>query len=130
MSDIRLREIPFELDGVKYTLRCNMNVLADVQEAYGGDLTPALSMRGTLRSALEFLAAMLNEDAEIRGLFEPGVTPDGYPCAPELSKRFTARQLGRKLKRDQIPMTQIFSLVTAELTPPRAEGQEHGPEGN
>ena len=130
MSDIRLREIPFELDGVKYTLRCNMNVLADVQEAYGGDLTPALSMRGTFHSALEFLAAMLNEDAEIRGLFEPGVTPDGYPCAPELSKRFTARQLGRKLKRDQIPMTQIFSLVTAELTPPRAEEQEKGPEGN
>ena len=130
MSDIRLREIPFELDGVKYTLRCNMNVLADVQEAYGGDLTPALSMRGTFHSALEFLAAMLNEDAEIRGLFEPGVTPEGNPCAPELSKRFTARQLGRKLKRDQIPMTQIFSLVTAELTPPRAEGKESGPEGN
>ena len=130
MSDIRLREVPFELDGRRYTLRCNMNVLADVQEAYGGDLTPALSMRGTLRSVLEFLAAMLNEDAETRGLFDPGITPQGYPCAPELETRFTARQLGRKLKREDIPMAEIFAMVQAEIAPRRAEAQEKGPEGN
>lgn len=130
MSDLRLREIPFELDGVSYTLRCNMNVLADVQEAYDGNLAPALSTRGTLRSALEFLAAMLNEDADQRGLFEPGVTPEGNPCAPELDKRFTARQLGRKLKREQIPMVEIFQLVTAELTPQRAPEQTDGQTGN
>ena len=130
MSDVRLREVPFELDGRSYTLRCNMNVLADVQEAYNGDLGPALSTRGTLRSALEFLAAMLNEDADRQGLFDPGVTRDGYPCAPELDKRFTARQLGRKLKREEIPMVEIFTLVTAELTPGRAPDQAEELEGN
>lgn len=130
MSDIRLQEVPFTFEGRAYTLRCNMNVLADVQEAYNGDLGPALSSRGTLRSALEFLAAMLNEDADQRGLFDPGVTPGGYPCAPELSKRFTARQLGRKLKREEIPMVEIFKLVTTELTPGRATEQAEGPEGN
>ena len=30
--DIRLETMPFELDGKTYQLRCNMNVLADVQE--------------------------------------------------------------------------------------------------
>lgn len=130
MSDIRLREVPFELDGRHYTLRCNMNVLADVQEAYNGDLTPALNMRGTLRSVLEFLAAMLNEDADQRGLFEPGVSPEGYPCAPELSRRFTAKQLGRKLKRSDIPMSKIFALVQAEIAPKRDDAQEAAPEGN
>ena len=130
MNDIRLREAPFELDGKSYTLRCNMNVLADVQEAYGGNLAPALSTRGTLRSALEFLAAMLNEDADLRGLFEPGVTPEGYPCAPELEKRFTAKMLGRKLKREDIPLTKIFALVTAELTPERPDDAAAEPGGN
>lgn len=116
MSDIRLKEYPFEFEGRSYTLRCNMNVLADVQEAYNGDLTPALSLKGTLHSALEFLAAMLNEDADCRGLFESG----------ELPKRFTAKQLGRKLKREQIPMVEIFSIVTAELTPEAAEEPAEG----
>lgn len=130
MSDIRLREVPFELDGRHYTLRCNMNVLADVQEAYNGDLGPALSKRGTLHSALEFLAAMLNDDADLQGLFDPGTTPEGYPRAPELEKRFTARQLGRKLKREEIPLVEIFKLVTVELTPERASVQGEEPEGN
>lgn len=116
MSDVRLREVPFELDGRPYTLRCNMNVLADVQEAYGGDMTPALSTRGTLHSSLEFLAAMLNEDADLQGLFASG----------ELPERFTARKLGRKLKREQIPMLEIFQLVTAELSPDSAAGQSGG----
>lgn len=113
MSDIRLRELPYEFEGRTYTLRCNMNVLADVQEAYKGDITPALSTRGTLHSALEFLAAMINEDADLQGLLDSGEV-----------KRVTAKQLGRKLKREQIPMVEIFSIVTAELTPENAEASE------
>lgn len=116
MSDIRMKEVPFEFEGRTYTLRCNMNVLADVQEAYNGDITPALSTRGTLRSSLEFLAAMLNEDADLRGLFASG----------ELTKRFTARELGRKLKREQIPMAEIFTIVTTELTPENVETVDEG----
>lgn len=116
MSDLRLKEFPFEFEGRRYTLRCNMNVLADVQEAYAGDISPALSTRGTLRSSLEFLAAMLNDDADLQGLFTSG----------ELTERFTARKLGRKLKREQIPMVEIFSLVTAELSPDPAGEKTEG----
>lgn len=130
MSDVRLKKLPYELDGQQYTLRCNMNVLADVQEAYGGDLAPALSTRGTLRSGLEFLAAMLNDDADQRGYFEPGVTEQGYPCAPVLSKRFTAKALGRRLRREQIPFVEIMKLVTHELTPDTAQQEAETESGN
>lgn len=119
--DIRLDELPFDYDGKHYILRCNMNVLADVQIAYDGDLSPALNDRGTLRSVLEFLAAMMNDYADEQGWFDPGVTQEGYPCAPELSKRFTARQLGRKLRREEIPQTEIFALVVKAIVPLRAQ---------
>ena len=122
--DVRLDSLPFDFEGRHYILRCNMNVLADVQIAYNGDLTPALNDRGTLRSVLEFLAAMMNDYADEQGWFEPGTTEQGFPCAPELAKRFTARSLGRKLRRDQIPQKDIFLLVGRALVPQRAKTEE------
>lgn len=70
---IRLEEKPFELDGQRYMLRCNMAVLERIEEAHG-DLegVMALSVR---QSSLELLAAMLNEDAGLRGL-DATWTPD------------------------------------------------------
>lgn len=121
--DLRLEELPFEYDGRRYLLRCNMNVLADVQIAYDGNLTPALNTRGTLRSVLEFLAAMMNDYADEQGWFDPGTTAEGYPCAPELAKRFTARSLGRKLRREQIPVAEIFGLVGRALVPETAKNE-------
>ena len=61
MEDIRLKHEPFEFDGRTYMLSCNMNVLADVQSAYGGDISRALNGRATTASFLEFLTAMLND---------------------------------------------------------------------
>ena len=91
--DIRLKTIPFEFEGKTYTLACNMNVLADVQEAFGGDLDAALQAKSSVRSALEFLAAMLNDSADSNGWHE----------------RFTARQLGRKIPaRNNL---ELFSMV-------------------
>lgn len=126
--DIRLQELPFDLDGLHFRLKCNMNVLADVQEAYGGDMGPALSTRGTLRSSLEFLAAMLNDYADEQGWLAPGVTSDGAVSPPLLARRYTARALGRRLRREQVPMTEIFRLVTAALTPEKAEEDAAEPE--
>lgn len=122
--DVRLDSLPFDFEGRHYILRCNMNVLADVQIAYNGDLTPALNDRGTLRSVLEFLAAMMNDYADEQGWFEPGTTEQGFPCAPELAKRFTARSLGRKLRREDIPKAEIFRLVWAGITPQRSQTDE------
>lgn len=124
MMDLRLETLPFDYDGKHYQLRCNMNVLADVQIAYNGNLTPALNDKGTFRSVLEFLAAMMNDWADEQGWFEPGVTPEGYPCAPELPRRFTARALGRKLRREDIPMQEIFALVGRALVPQRAKTEQ------
>lgn len=43
MIDMRLERVPFEFDGHTFQLCCNMNVLADVQEAFDGKISEALS---------------------------------------------------------------------------------------
>ena len=101
MRDIRLEEIPFELDGKTYLLRCNMNVLADVQNAFGGTISGALSGENPLQSVLEFLAAMLNDYAD----------EQGWP------ERYTAKQIGRKLPMYAALQTDIMGLVTRSITP-------------
>lgn len=102
MSDIRLESIPFELQGKTYQLRCNMNVLADVQEEYGGDLGAAINEASPIRSVLHFLAAMLNDYAE----------EQGWP------ERFSHRQLGRIFPNaKKIPAADVMRLVTTALVP-------------
>ena len=80
MEDVRLKTADFELGGKRYILRCNNNVLADVQEAFGS-MAEALSGRHSMRTALTFLAAMLNDWAD----------EQGWP------ERFTSRSAGRLL---------------------------------
>lgn len=87
MSDIRLKTVDYELGGRTYQLTCNMNVLADVQEAYNGSLVRALNTSSGLKGTLVFLAAMLTDAADTQGVEDA----DGCPM------RFTARELGRKL---------------------------------
>lgn len=104
MRDVRLEEMPFEYKGKTYLLRCNMNVLADVQNAYDGDLGAALDEGKTLRSVTEFLAAMLNDYAD----------EQNWP------ERVTAKQLGRELKYYEIPRNDIMRIVTSALIPDTA----------
>lgn len=108
MSDIRLEQMPFEVDGKTYQLRCNMNVLADVQELHNGDFVSSLNGGTTMKSALEFLAAMLNDYADEQGWEE----------------RFTARKLGRKLSLVDLPVDKIMRLVIRSITPESAETEE------
>lgn len=105
MSDIRLEELPFEIGGKTYQLRCNMNVLADVQEEVGGTIGDALSGDRPVRSVLMFLAAMLNDYADEMGWTE----------------RFTAKELGRRMQYNQIPMTGIMGLVRRSISPPETD---------
>ena len=105
MRDIRLEEIPFEFDGKRYMLRCNMNVLADVQEAYGGDFGKALAVKNSTGSAMEFLAAMLNDYAD----------EQGWP------EHWTARQVGRKIGIRENPSQMVMGLVLRSITPQSAE---------
>lgn len=62
---IRLEEKPFELNGKRYLLRCNMAVLEAYEEACG-DIQAA--MEQPVRSAmLTLLQLMLNDYAEEQG---------------------------------------------------------------
>ena len=87
MEDIKPREVAWRFDGRDWVLRCNNNVLAEVQEINGGDFSPILSTRRTMKSVLQLLAAMLNDYAdEMRWTDD-----DGFAI------RYTEKQLGRRL---------------------------------
>lgn len=109
MSDIRLEQMPFVIGEKTYQLRCNMNVLADVQELYEGDFISALDGKSTMKSALAFLAAMLNDYADEMG----------WP------ERYTARSLGRMFVLSDLPIDKIMALVVRSITP---EATEETPE--
>lgn len=112
MRDIRLEEIPFDFDGKTFLLRCNMNVLADVQDAFGGNIGTALSGGNLFRSVLEFLAAMMNDYADEKGW----------------TTRYTARSLGRKLSQNTLPASEIMGLVTRSIAPAGDDTDEIRPE--
>ena len=107
MRDIRLEEIPFEFDGKSYKLRCNMNVLADVQDKFGGSIGGALNGDHPMRAVLEFLAAMLND----------------YADEQDWTERFTAKDIGRKTTLYSLPVSDIMGLVSRAMTPPQKTGE-------
>lgn len=106
-ADLRLKELDFPFDERDYKLRCNMNVLADVQEDFGGRITPAVTGDAAIKSTLSFLAAMLNDYAEDMG----------WP------ERYTRRELGKKLGWEgynRLPKDEIMQLVADAILPPEA----------
>ena len=123
MADLRLETLPFEFEGRRYLLRCNMNVLADVQEMNDGVISPALEGKRAQKSVLQFLAAMMNDYADEQGWFDE--PEDGGE--PVLAKPFTPRGLGRVLNIFDVPSAQILGLVTRAITPARkAKEDESG----
>lgn len=108
MVEMRLKTTPFEFDGKLFELRCNMNVLADVQDAYGGNFSKALN--GKARSVLHFLAAMLNDYADSVGWEE----------------RYTSRDVGRALRPSQL--TEMTLLVMPLVTDALMSDDEPEPE--
>ena len=126
MADLRLETLPCEYEGRRYLLRCNMNVLADVQEMNGGTISPALEGKRGQKTALQFLAAMMNDYADEQGWFDE--PEDGGE--PVRAKPFTPRGLGRVLSIFEVPSAQILGLVTRALTPVKTaqdEGNETEP---
>ena len=113
MEDIRLRREPFEFDGKTYMLCCNMNVLADVQAAFGGDISRALSGKATAATFLEFLPAMRNDYAE----------EQGWPL-------LTRREVGRKLPPARLNEMRdtVMSLVLSSLKSEASEPEPETPE--
>lgn len=104
MRDIRMEELPFEFDGKLFQLRCNMNVLADVQERFDGSIMEALSGGNPMQSVLEFSAAMLNDYADEKG----------WP------ERYTAKDVGRRMSFANFPFKEIMGLVSRAMIPEKA----------
>lgn len=118
-DDIRIQELHFVFEGRKYNLRCTMNVVADVQAQNGGDLMSALNDVSPFQSVLVWLAAMMNNYAEVMGWED---------FAP-----YTARALGNKLTPNQVPLTDIMGLVRSSLfvqSEAEADQQSEGNEKN
>ena len=105
MRDIRLEEMPFEFDGKTFLLCCNMNVLADVQDAFDGQISGALSGESPTKSVLAFLTAMLNDYAE----------GQGWP------ERYSMREVGRRLTPAMTPSAAIMGLVSRAVAPPNPD---------
>lgn len=108
--DIRQKALPFAFEGRTYKLRCNMNVLADVQEASGGQISTSLSGKAGLKSCLMYLAAMMTDYADEQSWTDA----DGMPLT------FTWRALGRALRAEDVPQAEILGLVLDALTPPKS----------
>ena len=113
--DMRLKELAICLDGQRYVLRCNMNVLAELQEACGG-LGSLLESKMGLRSFNRLLAAMVNEAADAAGL----------------DVRYTDKEIGRKLgwKDFQRYKDDVFALFIAAISGEGGEDTEQPAEGN
>ena len=117
MIDVRpIKPIPLELEGVRFDLRINNNVLADVQAMCGGDLLGTLTAGGTSRSILQFVAAAVNEDADLRGLRDD----KGLPVA------YTWRQVGRLLTEEQLAA--IAPLISRAIIAAVFPGEGEAPE--
>ena len=92
MEDVKPREVAWRFDGRDWVLRCNNNVLAEVQEINGGEFSPILSRKRTLKSVLQLLAAMLNDYADE----QKWVDEKGFAI------RYTEKQIGRRLSYDTV----------------------------
>lgn len=115
MGDVRQKTAEYEYAGRIYNLTCNMNVLADVQEEYDGDLMRALRSVTSFKSTLRFLAAMLNDAAETQDLRGEGGK----------LLRVTARELGRNLNIDQVKdVTPLIMKLIIEAVPVEEDAEK------
>lgn len=102
--DIRLKTAKYTFDGQEMTLCCNMNVLADVQEMFGGNISKALRS-ATTKTIMCFLTAMINDYLDSEGS----------------DKSYTVKQVGRLIPPSQL--SGVTSLVM-DLTAAALRGDE------
>lgn len=114
--DVRFKEVPFHFDLRDWTLRCNMWILAEVQEENGGDFSAMISGKHEMKSILQFLAAMLNFDAQKRGI----------------PTRYTAFDIGGKLSFPEFQQIsgEVMELVVAAVKADDAAGDAPADEKN
>ena len=116
--DVRLKTMPYEIDGQKLTLCCNMDVLADLQEQ-SGELQELLESRRSMRSYLRLLAAMINSELRARG-------QDASYTDAELGRRIGFREFR---KNSAAVFGLLISAVAAD-EPEDAEAETAQPEAD
>ena len=115
MTDVRQKTAEYEYAGRIYNLTCNMNVLADVQEEYDGDLMRALRSVTSRKATLRFRAARPDGAAETQDLRGE----DGKLL------RVTARELGRKLTMTQTTdAAQLITKLIMAAMPEREDAEK------
>lgn len=110
MQDIRLKTRRLNVGGKEYELACTMNVLADLQEAHEGNISEALlDSTHSINSALELVAIMVNNYAEMQGWTE----------------HYTPRQIGHLISGNVF--REICDIVAELLTSSLASPDEETP---
>lgn len=118
LMDMRLKTMPYEIDGQKLTLCCNMDVFADLQEQ-SGELQELLESRRSMRSYLRLLAAMINSELRARG-------QDASYTDAELGRRIGFREFR---KNSAAVFDLLISAVAAD-EPEDAETEAAQPEAD
>ena len=101
---IRLEERPFELEGKRYILRCNMAVLETVEEAHGD--FEAVTQLPVRKASLELLAAMMTDYAEDQGWDE----------------HWTPEQLKKRISYAMLMEMDLVGMLFRSLAPQHRPG--------
>ena len=100
---IRLEEKPFELEGKRYLLRCNMAVLEAIEELHGDfDAIMNLPVR---TASLDLLQLMLNDYADEQGWDE----------------QWTAAKLKRRISYAMLMELDLVAMLFRALSPAKKD---------
>lgn len=105
MDDLRLKTADVTVGGRTYKISCNMNVLADVQEMYDGNMSKALEDT-TANGMRNFLTAMVNDARDSLG-----------------EGPLTAKQVGREISFSDAKKI-VMPLILAAFVPSKNKQQE------
>lgn len=105
MDDLRLKTADVTVGGRTYKISCNMNVLADVQEMYDGNMSKALEDT-TANGMRNFLTAMVNDARDSLG-----------------EGPLTAKQVGREISFSNAKKI-VMPLILAAFVPSKNKQQE------
>ncbi len=118
LMDVRLKTMPYEIDGHKLTLSCNMDVLAELQ-AQDSNLGQLLDGDRSMRNYLRLMAAMINSELRRQGV-------DAAYTDGDLGRRISFREFR---KNNHAVFAMLVSAVIVD-DPEEAEPKTEQPEAD
>lgn len=120
LMDVRLKTMPYEIDGHKLTLSCNMDVLAELQ-AQDSNLGQLLDGDRSMRNYLRLMAAMINSELRRQGV-------DAAYTDGDLGRRIGFREF-RRTSGDVFGLL-VSSVIDPDAPEEAAQPEENAPEEN